>query len=163
MKFRLELPVACDPDLAAATLADPDFLTTPHGDVPIGDPQLVSHVHTGDRIVNEIRWTFIGDLNAAARAILDPSRLRWVQRSTHDLATRRVVFEILPDHYADRLQCQGRYLITDGDPASSAVLRVEGEVRVRALVVAGQVERILVDGLTDVLRSQMDALGDQRR
>lgn len=159
MKFNFSLPIQCDADVAAATLADPDFLVVARGDAPIGDPELVRIDRAGDRVTVAIRWRFTGDLNAAARAILEPSRLTWVQESIHDLSTRRVVFEIHPDNYADRLTCKGRYLISD-DHDGNTTLRIEGEVRVRALLVASQVERILVDGLTQVLTAQTVALSD---
>ena len=41
----------------------------------------------GRRLVHlEVRYGFAGDLSPAARAVIDPARLTWVEHSTHDLA-----------------------------------------------------------------------------
>ena len=35
----------------------------------------------------EVRYFFAGDLNAAARTVVDPARLSWVERSVLDRRT----------------------------------------------------------------------------
>ena len=157
MKSTDRLSIAATADAAMTVLADPAFYLDRATDEDIEFRELVTHDVTGDRVTLQLRCAFTGELNAAARALLDPGRLTWVQASEHDLATGRVVFRILPDHYADRLRCRGRYVVTpDGDDASERV--VETELRVRAPLLAGQVERALVDGLRRELIAQSAAI-----
>lgn len=146
-------------EAAMRALADPAFyLDRPSGEA-IQVQELVGHDVIGDQVTLDLRCAFTGELNAAARAILDPDRLTWVQSSRHDLSTGRIVFRILPDHYPDRLTCQGRSLVTpDGDDASLRI--VETDLRVRAPIVAGQVERAILDGLRRELAAQCAAIPD---
>ena len=159
MKSTDHLTIAASAPAAIAVLADPAFYLDRPSDEDIRVRELVSHHVDGDRVTIELRCAFTGELNAAARALLEPARLTWVQASEHDLATGRVVFLILPDHYADRLNCRGRYVVTpDGHDASQRV--VETELRVRAPLLAGQVERALIDGLRREMIAQSNAIPD---
>ncbi len=160
MKFTVTADIFDGADRAAQVLADPDFLTSTESEAPIGHPTLVTHDTSGDMVRIAIRWRFTGDLNSAARAILDPAKLTWIQESRHDLRTRRTEFTIVPDNYADRFSCRGSYVVETGVDPGSAMLRAEGDVRVRVLLVGGQVERVLVDGLRQVLEAQADAIPD---
>lgn len=159
MKSTERLAIAAPAPAAIAVLADPAFYLDRPTDEDIRFDELVSHRLVEDRVTIELRCAFTGELNAAARALLDPTRLTWVQASEHDLVTGRVVFRILPDHYADRLSCRGRYIVTpDGDGASQRV--VETDLRVRAPLLAGQVERALIDGLRRELIAECLAIPD---
>jgi hypothetical protein len=121
-------------------------------------PEVLSHDVDGDVVTMQIRYRFDGELSSAARAVLDPSRLSWVERSTHDLAGRHGTFTMDPDHYADRFRCTGsfRYL-DDGDGCRRLV---EGDLKVRAPLVAGAVERAIVSGLREHLEEQAPAVDD---
>ncbi|MBS1847087.1 MAG: DUF2505 family protein, partial [Actinobacteria bacterium] len=121
--------------------------------------ELVDHRARGDRVRLDIRFAFTGELNAAARAILDPTRLTWIQSTEHELSSGRVTFRILPDHYADRMRCQGRYRVeaADGDTSTRTVAT---ELHVRAPLVGVQVERVLLDGLRNELDAQARAIPD---
>ncbi len=151
--------IAAAADVAAKVLAEPRFYLGRESSEAITARELVDHQVDAGRVRLRIRFAFTGALNAAARAMLQPDRLTWVQESEHDLETGRVVFKILPDHYPDRLRCHGRYRITeDGDQAS--VRTVATELHVRAPLVAGQVERTLMDGLRRELDAQALAIPD---
>ncbi len=144
---------------AALVLADPRFYLGRESSESISAVELVDHHIDESRVRLEIRFAFTGELNAAARAILDPGRLTWVQVTEHDLTTGRVSFTIVPDHYQDRLRCRGRYRIDpDGDHASTRT--VATELHVKAPLVAGKVERVLMDGLRNELDAQADAVPD---
>lgn len=153
MKSTDRQPIAAPAEATTQVLADPRFYLSRDSSEAISAVELVDHSITDGRVRLEIRYAFTGDLNAAARAVLDPGRLTWVQATEHDLATGRVVFRILPDHYPDRLRCRGRYRVEpDGDDTS--VRTVATELHVRAPLVAGQVERVLMDGLRNELEAQ---------
>lgn len=146
-------------EAAIRVFADPRFYLSRESSEAISAVELVDHAADADRVQLRIRFAFTGDLNAAARAILDPAKLTWVQATEHDLATGRVVFAIEPDNYSDRLRCRGRYRIDpDGDERCRRV--VATELHVRAALVGGQVERVLMDGLRSELVSQALAVPD---
>ena len=112
-------------------------------------PDVLAHDADGDVVKLQIRYQFSGDLSPAARAVLDPKRLTWVEHSTHDLVQRTTTFTMVPDHYGDRFRCSGTYRFDpDGD---GTVRHCEGEIRVKALLVAGAVEGAIVSGLREHL------------
>lgn len=151
--------IGASADAATLVLADPRFYLGRESSEAITAVELVDHRADESQVHLEIRFAFTGELNAAARAILDPGKLSWVQATDHDLATGRVVFHIRPDHYADRLRCRGRYRVDPvGDRASTRT--VATELHVKAPLVAGQVERVLMDGLRSELDSQARAVPD---
>lgn len=144
---------------ASKALADPRFYLSRESSESITAVELVGHTGDDERAELRIRFAFTGDLNAAARAILNPDKLTWVQVTTHDLTSGRVAFEIIPDNYADRLRCRGRYTVSaNGDDAS--VRTVATEIHVKAPLVGGQVEDVLMDGLRRELESQAAAVPD---
>jgi hypothetical protein len=156
--------IAAPARAATLVLADPRFYLGRDSSESIAAVELVDHRVDDDRVRLEIRYAFTGALNAAARAILDPAKLTWVQATEHDLTTGRVVFGIHPDHYADRMRCRGRYRIDplgdDAATSASCIRTVATELHVKAPLVAGQVERVLMDGLRNELDAQALAVPD---
>jgi hypothetical protein len=148
---RIDAPVAdvadafCDPAYYAALAAAPK----------LGVPEVLGREVAGDTVVLRVRFRFRGDLSAAARAVLDPAKLTWVEESRHDLTTHVVRFELKPDHYGDRFSCRGGYRLepAPGDPAVT-VRRAEGDVKVKAPLVGSSVERALVSGLKEHLQAE---------
>lgn len=154
MRFRVEQRFAADVDAVARAYADPALYAALDGLPKLTRPEVVGHEVDGDEVRLRVRYRFGGDLSPAARAVIDPARLTWVEHSTHDLATRRVSFRMVPDHYGDRLRCSGTYAFeADGDGGCRR--RGEGEVKVKALLVAGAVEGAIVSGLQEHLRDEV--------
>ena len=52
----------------------------------LGVPEVLEREADGDEVVMRIRYRFSGDLSSAAKAVLDPEKLTWVEESHHDLA-----------------------------------------------------------------------------
>ena len=94
-----------------------------------------------------IRHVFTGHLSAAARAILDPARLTWVDDSVLDRRTHRSRFEIVPDHYPDRLHCTGTVTLDEREGVTRR--RTEADLRVTVPLVGHWVEQAIVAGLRD--------------
>lgn len=141
------------PDAVARAYADPDLYVA-FQDLPkLSRPEVLSHDRHDSTVIMQIRYRFNGHLSSAARAILDPERLTWVEHSTHDLSTRSAAFRMVPDHYADRFECSGSYRFE----AEGAGTRrhCEGTIRVRALLVAGAVENAIVSGLREHLADEV--------
>jgi hypothetical protein len=72
----------------------------------------------------------------------------------HDVANRTVTFRMLPDHYADRFACEGTYRF-EAAGGGGTVRRTEGDLRIKAPLVARAVEGAIVDGLRDQLAAEV--------
>lgn len=149
MRFAIEQRFAADVDAVAAAYADPALYVALVGLPKLSRPDVVGHEVDGDRVVLQVRYRFGGDLSPAARAVIDPERLTWVERSVHDLGARTATFTMVPDHYADRFQCRGSYRFEAIDGGCRR--RGEGDLRVKALLVGGAVEGAIVSGLKEHL------------
>jgi hypothetical protein len=156
VRFELEQRYASPPDDVAAAFADPALYPLLAELPKMGAPEVVGHRVEGSIVVLEVRYRFVGHLSAAARAVLDPERLTWVERSTHDVERRHVDYELLPDHYQDRFRSSGSYHFDADGPGS--VRRARGEVRVKAPLVAGAVERAIVSGLREHLPGEAEVV-----
>lgn len=150
---RFSAPVA---DVADA-FCDPGFYEVLAELPKLGRPEVLSRETDGSRVVMRVRYRFNGELSSAARAVLDPAKLTWVEESTHDLAAHRVSFVQVPDHYADRFTCRGSYRFR-ADGASHTIRTAEGDVKVRAPIVGSSVERAIISGLKEHLHEAVDLL-----
>ena len=79
---------------------------------------------------------FSGQLSSAVTAVVDPSKLTWVDDATFVLAARGARHEILPDHYADRLSSSYDDVLHDDAGSTRRVLT--GQLKVRAPLVGGR-------------------------
>ncbi len=140
------------PQQVADAFADPAlYLGYPTGD-RLAAPEVVGHQVDGDRVELRLQYRFIGDLSSAVRAVVDPARLTWVERTAHDLGSRTASFVLHPDHYADRLRCSGTVqVVADG---AGARRLISGDLKVKVVLVGGTVERTLVTDLQDHLRHE---------
>jgi hypothetical protein len=151
VRQRIAAPVA---DVADA-LTDPAYYDVLGTAPKLGAPEVLGREVDGDVVVLRVRYRFTGDLSSAVKAVIDPAKLTWVDVAHHDLAAHRVRFELQPDHYADRFSCRGGYeLSADPADADATVRHVQGEVKVRAPLVAGKVEQALVSGLREHLEAE---------
>jgi hypothetical protein len=149
MRFSIEQRFEADVDAVARAYADPALYVALVGLPKLSQPEVVRHEVDGDVVVLHVRYRFGGELSPAARAVIDPGRLTWVEQSTHDLARLQTTFTMVPDHYADRFRCKGSYRFEATD--TGARRRGEADLRVKALLVAGAVEGAIVSGLEEHL------------
>jgi hypothetical protein len=161
VKFSIGQNVAVTPDAAVAAYGNPAFYEgrSQRDDISIvgvvGHEELGSHTHIA------VRYQFTGSVSSAVRAVVDPSRLSWVTRSDIDQEQRCTTFTILPDHYPDRLDCSGTFRFTGGATGpESTVITIEGDLRVRVLLVGRTVEQLIVSGLRSYLEAEVSALPD---
>lgn len=156
-RFALETTYGAPCEVVAAAYADP-ALYTAFGSLPrAGQPEVLRHEVQGDTVRIDVRWKFTASLSSAARAVIDPDRLTWVERATHDLVARSVRFDLVADHYRDRFSCSGGYTFeADGTADAPTTHRQSrGDLRIKALLVAGAVEGAIIDGLKEQLRAEV--------
>src|SRR6187402_2203274 len=118
MRFTIEQRFDASVDAVARAYADPELYGSFVGMRKLSPPEVLRHEVDGDVVELDVRYFFAGELSPAVRAVIDPDRLSWVERSRHDLGRRRTEFTMLPDHYRDRFRCQGTYRFEpDGEAA----------------------------------------------
>jgi Protein of unknown function (DUF2505) len=161
VKFSIGQSVPVAPDAAIAAYANPAFY---EGRAPSGDISLVEVVSydadaSHERI--EVRYKFTGSVSSAVRAIIDPAKMSWVTRTDIHRDERRTSFTVLPDHYPDRLECQGSFRFEEGaggavsastDPS---VITIEVDLKVHVFLVSRRVEQLIVNGLRTYLTAEV--------
>lgn len=136
----------CSAELYAAL---PDFSR-------ISRPELVERVEHPDGVTVRVRYRFIADLPAAALAIIDPERMTWIEETRYDASTLTGTTRLLPDHYASKMQASATVrFVADGDGSRRLV---QGDLKVKVLLVGGQVERVIVDGLEEHLTEEQQVV-----
>lgn len=134
-----------DPGFYAA-LGDMDALAPPeilHQRVDEADP---------DAVHLEIRYRFVGHLSPAVLLFLDPAKLCWIDHSTFRRRAHRIDFDMVAEHYPDKLHCKGSYrFVADGADPELTHQVLQGDVVVDWPVGASLVERAIVSGLTQHL------------
>ncbi len=158
MDFLIEQTYAADPDEVARAYTEPELYELIRAVSSLGRPEILDRtVEGGGKVLLEVRYRFTGHLSTAARMVLDPDRLSWVERSTHEVARRHVDYQLVPDHYADRFRASGRCTTRRG-PHGGAVRTVEGSLRVKGPLVGRAVEKAIVSGLREHLTSESGAV-----
>ncbi len=153
MRFEIVERYGAPVQAVRAAFADPALYAAMRNLPGIGAPEVVAHEPDGERVHLEVRMHFTGHLSAAARAVIDPTRLSWITVTDHDLATGTVTFTLRPDHYADRFRCAGSYTLHDAGNGST-VRTLRGDLSVRVLLVREQVERAIVSGLKEHMQRE---------
>lgn len=153
MRFHLEQAFSAPVDDVARAFTDPGYYQLLAGLPKLGRPEVLERREDGDRVYLRVRYRFTGDLSGAARRVVDPARLTWVEHATHDLAHHEVEFRMVPDHYGGLLRSSGRYTFRDEAGGTRRV--VDGEVVVKVPIVGGAVERAIVSGLSEHMAEEV--------
>ncbi len=106
----------------------------------------------------EVRYRFRGNVSGAVRRVVDPAKLSWVTRMSVMADTLRCEWDVVPDHYPDRLSSSGRYTFEPGD--GGTLVGVEGELQVRVPLVGRSVERAIVSGLRNYIEAEVASIPD---
>jgi hypothetical protein len=145
--FTIEQRLRAGVDDVQALLLDPSYVAA-RAELPkLGEPELVEHSVDGDQAVQRVRLRFVAQLSAAVTAVIDPSRLSWVDEATWRLSEHRADHVIVPDHYADRLRCTYSETLTTHEGGTRRV--TTGTLKVRVMLAGGKVEGAIVSGLRD--------------
>ncbi|MGH9035078.1 MAG: DUF2505 family protein [Acidimicrobiia bacterium] len=154
MRFRLEQTFDAPIDAIALAFTEPDLYTALGALPKLGRPQVLGRTENGDVVNLQIRYQFTGDLSPAARRVVDPARLSWVEHSTHDLSRHQVEFTMVPDNYGNLLRASGHYTFEPDGPAATRRV-AEGEVAVRVPLVGKSVENAIVSGIREHLDEEI--------
>jgi hypothetical protein len=161
VKFAIGQSVDVAPDVAVAAYGNPAFYEGRPPRDNISVTEVVSHNDTGSQVLIEVRFKFSGSVNSAVRAVVDPSKMSWITRTTIQPSEHRTTFDVLSDNYPDRLSCHGTFHFTDGAAGpDSSVINVEGELKVHVPIVGRTVERVIVSGLRNYLAAEVAGLPD---
>ena len=108
---------------------------------------------------------FGGELSPAARAVIDPARLTWVERSTHDLAERRTRVHDGARPLPRPVPVRRARTASSRTTTASCRRHGEADLTVKALLVAGAVEGAIVSGLRSTwwTRSRWSRRSSRRR
>jgi len=150
VRFAIEQQFAADVDAVARAFANPALYAAMVGMPKLTDPEVLHHDVDGEIVHLKVRFRFGGELAPAARAVIDPDRLTWVEHATHDLSTRTARFTMQADHYHDRFRCSGSYRFESIDGSSCRRIG-EADLKVKALLVGSAVESAIVSGLKEHL------------
>jgi hypothetical protein len=149
VRFEISQDFRHRPRAVDEAYTDPALYPTLVGLPNLGDMKVLSHERDGETVHLRIHTKFIREFSPAVAAAIDPSKLSWIQESVHDLAAGTTTFRFVPDNYADRFAASGGTLIVAGGDGS--VRTLSGEVKVRAPLVGGRVEKAIVEGLQEYL------------
>lgn len=156
MDFELEQHFVLDIADVEDGLTDPGFLVTLDDLTTIGEPAVLETKRSASEVHQQVRYRFVADLPGAVTRVVDPDKLTWIEDARYDLDTHTSSHQILPDSYADRLEARfDGELVSDGEGARRLV---RGTVKVHVPLVAGKVERVIVDGLRDFGAEQAERL-----
>jgi hypothetical protein len=152
VRFEVDQHLGTDPDETARAFTDPALYEAFAGLPKVSVPEVLACEPDGELVRMRVRYRFDGHLSSAARAVIDPARLTWVDESVHDVARRHVSFVLRPDHYADRFRCQGEYRI---EPTPTGCRRrATIELKVSAPLVGRAVEGAIASGLREHLADE---------
>lgn len=156
MRFTVEQRLATGADETARALTEPELYQGFAAVPKVSVPDVLACERDGDLVRLRIRYRFAGQLSSAARAVIDPAKLTWVDESVHDLSRRHVRFALRPDHYGERFRCSGEYRI---EPAGDGCRRrATIDVKVSAPFVGGAVERAIESGLREHLADETEVV-----
>jgi hypothetical protein len=148
VRFSVDQPIAAPAERVEEALVDPRFYEALATMPNIGEPDVLECTASDGEMRVRVRYAFTGELAAPARRVLDPAKLTWIVDSTVDRTTHTTTFCMLPDHYRDRLECEGSYALVAEGP-DSTIQRMVGDLRVNYPIVGRLAERGIVLGLKE--------------
>ncbi len=163
MKFDVRQAVAVPPATAMAAYGSPAFFEGRPVREDIAVVEVVRHADAGSRIELEVRFAFTGSLSSAVRRVLDPAKMSWVTRTVLHPGEGRSEWEVLPDHYPDRLRARGSYRFEEGDGPDRTIVTVEGDFTVSVPIVGHRVERVIVSDLRHYIEDEVAGIPDFTR
>ncbi|MGH9107673.1 MAG: DUF2505 family protein [Acidimicrobiales bacterium] len=148
MRILLDQPIAASAEDAQGAFLDPEFYRSLGHLEAISAPEVRSFEPGPGRARSVLGYRFSGQLNGAARTILDPAKLTWSQVTEVDLATRRSQVTMVPDNYANLLSFSGWYELR-ATGAQECCQHFEAELRVHFPLLGPLAERVIAGSIRD--------------
>lgn len=149
MKFTVTQRFGQPASRCAEAFTDPGLYPTFAGLPKVEVPEVLSRESDGSKVRMRIRYRFTGDLNAAARAVIDRDKLTWIDESVHDLDANAVEFTLHPEHYGRQFRGHGAYRFVDTDGGCERIAAIE--IAVGFPLVGRAVEGAIASGLREHL------------
>lgn len=150
MRICIDEPIAAGADEAQGAFLDPGFYAGLGELGGISAPEVRSLSVGPQRARVVVGYRFSGQLNGAARRILDPAKLTWSQETDVDLASRRSEVRMVPDNYAGLLSFSGWYEL-DGLDEGHCNQHFEADLRIHVPVLGPLAERALAGSIRENL------------
>jgi hypothetical protein len=163
VKFATTQAVAVPPARAMAAYGNPVFYEGREVRDHIEVLEVVRHEDTGSCLLMEVRFAFRGPISPAVQRFIDHNKMTWITRNEIRPDEARADWQVLPDHYPDRLEASGVYTFGPGagaDGAGTSVVGIEGELKVRVPVLGKSVERVIVNGLRTYFEAEVLTIPD---
>jgi hypothetical protein len=120
VRFQLDQRFAGSPDEVMAAYTDPALYDRMVGLSRVDPPTVLDVVPEGDIVVMRVRFRFIADLPGPAKAIIEPTKLTWIDETRYDLVAHTASTRLLPDHYPDRLRAAATSRFEPDQPRPAA-------------------------------------------
>lgn len=151
MKFEASQSYDAPPERVIAAFADPTSYAGMTGLTKIAAPELIDVTTKGATVLVRMTYRFIAPLPAVATAVIDQKKATWVDETTFDLNALTATTVMLPDHYGSKIKVSiNQEFLADGEDVGV----VRGDIKMRMLLVGGQVEKVIVNGLKDHLAEE---------
>lgn len=124
--------------------------------------EVVRHEDTGSRLLMEVRFAFRGPISPAVQRFIDRNKMTWITRNEIRPDEARADWQVLPDHYPDRLKSSGVYTFDAGPDGAeeSSVVGIEGDLKVHVPLLGKSVERVIVSGLRKYFEAEVLTIPD---
>jgi len=162
VKFATTQTVAVPPSRAMAAYGSPAFYQGRELRDHIEVLEVVRHEDTGSRLLMEVRFAFRGPISPAVQRFIDHNKMTWITRNEIRPDEARADWQVLPDHYPDRLKSSGVYTFDAGPDGAeeSSVVGIEGDLKVHVPLLGKSVERVIVSGLRKYFEAEVLTIPD---
>lgn len=162
MKFATTQAVAVPPSRAMAAYGSPVFYEGRQVRDHIEVLEVVRHEDTGSRLLMEVRFAFRGPISPAVQRFIDHNKMTWITRNEIRPDEARADWQVLADHYPDRLKSSGVYTFDAGPDGAeeSSVVGIEGDLKVNVPLLGKSVERVIVSGLRKYFEAEVLTIPD---
>jgi Protein of unknown function (DUF2505) len=155
--FQIENDIAAPRAVVEGALGEPSFYETFASMPDVAPPTLIERTESDEAVEVRIRCAFTGQLSGAVTSVVDPTQLSWVSVITLRPGTHAADVVLVPDHYADRLECSGHYRFED-DGSGTTKEVIEGDLVVHFPLVASKIEQAILSGVERYLRDEATAM-----
>lgn len=159
MRFATTQAVAVPPGRAMAAYGTPAFYEGREVRDHIEVLEVVQHDDTGSRLLMEVRFAFRGPISPAVQRFIDHNKMTWITRNEIRPDEARADWQVLPDHYPDRLKASGVYTF-EQEADGTSVVGIEGELKVHVPVLGRSVEKVIVSGLRKYFEAEVLTIPD---